>query len=212
MFQRLSLLLLLGAWVLAACGGAATPQLIGSYPDGDSTYNPPPVNDWSPPPQNLYIAYNAALELEVDHPSYAVYSVRSFAEQYGGYLLTARTWTEGGDDYAEATVAVPVSNFESVTASIKSLGQVKSESISGEIRDSSPTYLGGASSFSNITVSLKPNSANWLKKIGAFFGGVFSGLFRVLVWFTPPFLMIVGLITCIRTVAGWVSARNKPQS
>jgi hypothetical protein len=195
---------------LAACGGAATPQLIGSYPEGGTTYNPPPVTDWSPPPQNLYIAYNASLELEVDHPSYAVYSVRSVAEQFGGYLLTSRTWTEGGDEYAEATVAVPVGNFETVKARIESLGDVKSESISGEIRDAGPAYLGGAESFSSITVSLKPVSWNWLKKTGTFFGWVFSGLFWLLVWLTPPFLMLVGLVTCIRTVAGWVRARNKP--
>ena len=207
----LSLVLLLGAWALVACGGAATPQLIGSYPEGDPAHNPPPVTDWSPPPQNLYIAYNAALELEVDRPSYVVYSIRSVAEQSGGYLLASRTWQADGNEYAEATVAVPVGNFESVKAQLRSLGTVKSESVSGEIRNSGPTYLGGAASFSNITVSLKPAAANWGRKIGAFFGGLFTVIFWILLIGTPPVLMVIGLVTSVRTVVGWLQARNKPQ-
>jgi len=205
------LLLIVCIGTLVACGGAVTPQLIGSYPDSGS----PPLTDWSPtngspPPQNLYIAYNAALDMEVDHPNYAVYSVRAIAEHSGGYLLNSRTWSEGGDEYAEATVAVPVGNFESVKAQIRSLGTVRAESVSGEIRNGSPTYLDGAASFSNITVSLKPNAANWLMKIGGFVGGVIVGLFWLFVWIMPPFLMLVGLITSIRTVVGWLRKRAQP--
>jgi hypothetical protein len=206
-----SLTLILLTLALAACGGAATPQLIGSYPQGGEGQGgdpySPPIGGYYPPPQNLFIAYNASLELEVEHPSYTVYSVRSVAEQYHGYLLNSRTWRKGGDEYAEATVAVPVSNFEAVRSRIKSLGEVKSESVSGELRDSEPGLYGGAENFSHITVTLSPASANWGRRIGAFFTGVMWFLFAI----TPPILMLIGLITVIRTVMGWVQKRRTPQ-
>ena len=204
-------LLIVVTLTLAACGGASTPQLIGSYPQGSEGQGGdsyvPPIADYSPPPQNLFIAYNASLELEVAHPSYSVYSVRSVAEQYHGYLLNSRTWYKGGDEYAEATVAVPVSNFEAVRSRIKTLGDVKSESVSGELRNSDPGLYGGAENFSHITVTLRPASANRPRKIGAFFTGVFWFVVAI----TPPILMLIGLITVIRTVAGWVQKRRTPQ-
>ena len=210
MFRRCVILLVAGlACAVAACAGPSTPQLIGTYPQGGGPSNPQPDYGGSVPPQNLYIAYNAALELEVDRPAATVYSVQSIAERSGGYLLTSRTWTERGDEYAEASIAVPVYAFESVRSQLRSLGEVRSESVSGELRDGSPGYLGGAASFSNITVTLRPDSANWWRKIGSFFSGALTVIFWTLAVVTPPFLMIVGLITTFRTVAGWIAARTK---
>jgi hypothetical protein len=194
---------------LAACGGAA-PQLIGTYPQTGQTYNPPPINNDSPAPQHLQISYNAALELEVDHPEWAIASVRAVAENYSGYLINSETWRENGDDYATGTIAVPVSNFEAARARIKNLGQVKSESVSGQLQDSGPTYLNGAQTYSNITVTLTPSSANWGRRFGTFVGGLAVVVFWILVIVTPIGLMLVGLATCVNWLATWIDKRGKP--
>ncbi|MBI5291006.1 MAG: DUF4349 domain-containing protein [Chloroflexi bacterium] len=197
--------ILLAALALAACGGAA-PRLIGAYPQAGGN-SPPPITVYPPAPANLYIAYNASVELEVQDARYAVYRIRNEAENLGGYLLTSRTWMQGGDEYAEATVAVPVSSFETMRARLRWIGDVRSESVSGELRDVGPGVYGGAESYSNITVSLRPASANGWKKIGGFF----TGAFRVALAATPPLLMLIGFLTVARAAIGWIRRRRKVQ-
>ncbi len=200
-------LVLIAAFALAACTSPATPQLIGSYPQGGQgeAHELPPISDYSPVPPRLVIVYNASMELEVEQPTYAVYDVRSIAEQNGGYLLNSRTWRKGWDEYAEATIAVPVSSFEAARSRLRSLGEVRSESVSGEIRDIDPGWYDRSSGFSNITVSLYPASANWLRRIGSFFAGVFWIAAAV----TQPVLMLIGLFTVIRAVVGWIRKRRR---
>jgi len=212
MFHKIGSALLLALGLSLAACGSAEPQLIGSYPQTGQTYTQPPINSDGPAPQHLQIDYNAALELEVENPPSAIYSVKSIAEHYGGYLISSETWQQNGDDYATVTVAVPVGTFEAARARLKSLGIVRSESMSGELRDQGPTYLNEFQTYSNITISLTPTSANWGRKFGSFFSTAFTVIFWLLVVVIPPFLMIVGFFTCLRAFGEWVSARSKPKS
>jgi Domain of unknown function (DUF4349) len=211
MFHKIgsALLLALGL-TMAACGSAA-PQLIGSYPQTGQTYAQPPINSDGPVPQHLQIDYNAALELEVENPPSAIYSVKSIAEQYGGYLISSETWNQNGDDYATVTVAVPVGTFEAARTRLKSLGNVRSESTSGELRDQGPAYLNEFQTYSNITISLTPTSANWGRRFGNFVGGLATVLFWVFLIVTPIALMLIGFVTCMQALANWIDARGKRQ-
>jgi hypothetical protein len=203
---------LLGALTLVACG-AATPQFIGSSPQTGQTYNSPPlINNDGPAQPHLQIDYNAALEIEVANPNWAIASVRAVAENYGGYLITSESWRDNGNDYASVTIAVPVSNFEAARARLKSLGEVRSESVSGQIHDQGPTYLNELQTYSNITVTLTPQSANWGKRLGSFLGGLATVLFWIVVIVTPIALMLVGLATCVNALANWIDRRGKPKA
>src|SRR5512134_124187 len=97
---------LAAALTLAACSGSATPQLIGSYPQGGE----PPIayHEPAPAPQ-LAITYNASLELEVENTQQALNDVQWIAARHDGYWLSSRSWHEGNQLYGEATIAVPAS-------------------------------------------------------------------------------------------------------
>ncbi len=196
MLRRLSsFALLLLACALAACGGAA-PQLIGSYPSTDSSndYQPPP-SDYVP--SHLEITYNATLEIEVRDTYSAIFTAKNVAARYNGYLLGSRTWGRDSDVYGEVVIAVPSYNFDSAKQELHWLGTVLSEELTGELDYVAPSWEGGGS-YSNITVSLKPESANWGRKV---WGGV-KWVLLVLAYAIPPTLMIIGLITVVRWVVG----------
>lgn len=196
MLRRLSsFTLIVMACVLVACGGAA-PQLIGSYPSTDSgnTYQPPPP-DYVP--SHLEITYNASLEIEVRDTYSAIYTAKNIASRYNGYLLSSRTWGRDSDVYGEVVIAVPSYNFDSARGDLRWMGTVLSEEMTGELDYVGPGWEGGGA-YSNITVSLKPESANLGRKV---WGGV-QWVGRVVALLVPPILMIIGFITVIRWVAG----------
>lgn len=216
MFHKFSLVILahlaLGLAVCSAACGSATPQFIGSYPQTGQTYSPPPINNDGPVPQHFQIDYNAALEIEVENPNWAIASVRAVAENYNGYLITSEAWRENNNDYASVTVAVPVSNFEAARARIKSLGEVRSESVSGQIQNQGPTYLNELPNYSNITVTLTPSAANWGRRFVNFLGGLATVVFWILVIVTPIALMLIGLATSVNWLTTWLDRRGKPKA
>ena len=185
------------AVALAACTPGATPQLIGAYPR-DGQGQPPAGGPLAP---TLAITYHAALEIEVEYIHYAVADLQALAREQGGYLLNSITWSKDGDEYAEVTLAVPDSRFEVTRSRIRNMGEVTSESVSGEIT-SSDGY-DGQPTFSNITVTLRPASARWSRRLLALAGS--AG--RMLLVLCPPSLMLIGLWTVIR----WLGARLGPR-
>lgn len=62
----------------------------------------------------------------------AVTQALEYVNQYQGYVLSQRTWQEGGYRYATLTVGVPVEAFELLLDAFQGMGLVQSESLSGE--------------------------------------------------------------------------------
>ncbi len=63
----------------------------------------------------------------------AVTRALGYVNSYKGYILSQRTWLDDeGFRYATVTAGVPVTNFEALLGAFKGLGQVQSESVSGQ--------------------------------------------------------------------------------
>ncbi len=63
----------------------------------------------------------------------AVTQAVNFTNQFGGYVLSQRTWLDGESfRYATLTVGVPVNDFEALLDAFKGLGLVQSESVTGQ--------------------------------------------------------------------------------
>jgi hypothetical protein len=204
MFRRLfPLILLTITSILAACGGGATPQLIGAYPRGSETGAYPSSEG---APMNTLVVYNAYLELEVYDVDSAAERAKQLAYDYGGYLASSQSWYQGGQPYATLTLAVPVARYDDLRASLLRLGTLTHESTSGELIN---TYDGsnGWNTFSNITVQLRPASvpnraveaaSNWIADVVAFVFRLATGLFWIAVVVAPPFFMVVGVVSALR--------------
>lgn len=209
MFRRLfHFILILIACILAACGGSATPQIIGSYPRGSETGA---YTSSEGAPMNTLVVYNAYLELEVYDVGSAAERAKGLAYDYGGYLASSQSWYQGSQQYATLTLAVPVAHYDDLRHSLLRLGTLKSESTSGDLIN---TYDGsnGWNTFSNITVHLRPASvpnraveaaSNWIADVVAFVFRLATGLFWIAIVVAPPFFMVVGFINTLR----WIVAR-----
>jgi hypothetical protein len=197
------LLILIIACVLTACGGGATPQLIGAYPRGSETGA---YTSSEGAPMNTLVVYNAYLELEVYDVGSAAERAKQLAYDYGGYLASSQSWYQGDEQYATLTLAVPVAHYDDLRDSLLRLGTLKSESTSGELIN---TYDGsnGWNTFSNITVQLRPASipgrtveaaSSWIAGVVSFIAHVATVLFWIAVVVAPPFFMVVGIISALR--------------
>lgn len=63
----------------------------------------------------------------------AVTQAIDFTNQFGGYVLSQRTWLDGESfRYAILTVGVPANDFEALLDAFKGLGLVQSESVTGQ--------------------------------------------------------------------------------
>lgn len=210
MFRSLSLhlLALLGALALAACGGSATPQLIGSYPRGSEGGV---VTSPGSAPANTLVVYNAYLELEVFDTDSAADRAEQVAYDYGGYLVSSQSWYQDDQKYATLTLAVPAARFDSAHEALLRLGTLKSESVSGDLV-STGDGSNGWNTYSHITVQLRPApilgsageaASQWINNTVSFIFSLATALFWIAVFVTPPFLMIVGFITSVR----WLAAK-----
>lgn len=187
------------ALLLAACGGTASPQLIGSYPRGVSP-TPPPLD--FPPPDNRVAVYNLALTLAVKNVRLALAQTEAIAYNLDGSVLWSRTWREADEDHAELTIAVPYYASTEALTRLKELGHVVSQTDLGVLRfeDSPPNNVGGQYTY---TVTLQPPwwaaLARWAEKA-----------FWVSLILIPPTLMLIGLFTVLRGVGRWLRARLFP--
>ena len=140
---------------LSACGGAATPQLIGSYPrEAESGAALP---EYTAPPANLLVVYSANLELEVRDVDAAARSAQLLAQDYGGYLAASRSWRSDGRKYTTLTLAVPVAYFDRVYDGVRGLGTVIHESVSGDLTPAG-RYEDEWNTYTHITLSLRPEA------------------------------------------------------
>ncbi|MBI3242973.1 MAG: DUF4349 domain-containing protein [Chloroflexi bacterium] len=210
MFRSLSLhsLILILALALAACGGSATPQLIGSYPRGSESGV---VTSSGNAPANTLVVYNAYLELEVYNTDSAADRAEQVAYEHGGYLVSSQSWYQGNEKYATLTLAVPVAYFDLAREDLLRLGKATHESTSGELVGTGDGS-NGWNTYSNITVQLRPTpvlgrageaASQWINNAVSFIFGLTTALFWIAVFLTPPFLMIVGFFATLR----WLVAR-----
>ena len=210
MFRSLSLhlLALFATLALAACGGSATPQLIGSYPRGSEDGV---ITSSGSAPANTLVVYNAYLELEVFDTGSAADRVEQVAYDYGGYLVSSQSWYQDDQKYATLTLAVPAARFDSAHEALLRLGTLKSESVSGDLVNTGDGSSGW-NTYSHITVQLRPApglgrageaASQWINSAVSFIFSLAAALFWIAVFVTPPFLMIVGFITSVR----WLAAK-----
>ncbi len=208
MFRSRLFLTLLIAATLAACGGSATPQLIGSYPRGSEEGV---VTSSGGAPTNTLVVYNAYLELEVFDVASAAKQAEQLAYEYGGYLVNSQSWYQDDQKYATLTLAVPVNRFDSAREALLRLGTLTHESTSGELVGTGDGS-NGWNTYSNITVQLRPtaftaraaeSASAWLSGSMLFIFYAVSALFRIAMFIMPPFFMIVGFFATLR----WLVAR-----
>jgi hypothetical protein len=95
-------------------------------PAGNSGANAP-----LPQPDRKIIK-NATISLEVQDVSGALNQVTLFSSQYGGYVVSARSWYVQDYPHAAYNFAVPVERFEEVLERVRSLGKVLDEQTSGQ--------------------------------------------------------------------------------
>ncbi len=203
--SRLISLLSLISFSLAACSTPGTPTMIGSYPQDSDAPSSSEYN--SNIPNNTLVVYNAYMELEVSDTDYAARQAKQIAAQYGGYLVSSRSWSSGGSRYTTLTLAVPLARFDHAYQSLLRLGTLVSDSVSGDrvnVDYGSNPY----NTFSNITVQLRPPAWNVVKGVSSWFATLWSfvvTLFWVAVAVTPLILMGIGGVTVVR----WVGSRVK---
>ena len=204
----LACLLVLAALGLAACGGSATPQLIGAYPrDAIATY--------APPPGSALIAYDAYVDLRVRDVAGAAEQAEALAYDNGGYVAQSRSWYEGDRLHVTLSLAVPVATYAALHEAVLRLGTLQDERVTGSL-----SYFSDGdrwNTFSTLTVHFAPAEPAWHMPTWPSFGWsplatfraafeVFSGIFTVLVdvliWITVvlgPFVLLgLGLRALVR--------------
>lgn len=83
-------------------------------------------------PFDRKIVKNATLRLETENVFSALNAVTLLTNQYGGYVLSSRTWYENEQPHAIYTFAVPADRFEEALEQVRRLGKVLDESTSGQ--------------------------------------------------------------------------------
>jgi len=92
---------------------------------------------------------DAEMEILVEDTDRAVTLITQMAADYGGYLISSRTWFTEGYKYAELRLGVPSADFENALAYLHQVGvQVLAETASGQ--DVSAEYADLASRLKNL--------------------------------------------------------------
>lgn len=95
------------------------------------------------------IIKNAELDLLVADTDVALDGVTAIASDYGGYIVSTRTWFEQEFKYATVRLGVPVLEFENVLRRLRGLAvQVTNETASGE--DVTDQYVDLQSQLTNL--------------------------------------------------------------
>jgi hypothetical protein len=84
------------------------------------------------PQPDRKIIKNAAIALEVQDVSSALNQVTLLSSQYGGYVVSSRSWYVQDYPHAAYSFAVPVERFEEVLEQVRRLGKVLDEKTSGQ--------------------------------------------------------------------------------
>jgi hypothetical protein len=149
--KRLIAFIPLIALFLVGCGAAATPAAPAmqaeraaataapaaqgapapAAPAADNTGANAPSG--APLPQtDRKIIKNATITLQVQDVPGALNQVTLLSSQYGGYVVSSRSWYVEDYPHAAYNFAVPVERFEEVLGRVRSLGKVLDEQTSGQ--------------------------------------------------------------------------------
>jgi hypothetical protein len=194
---RITILLILIALLIGGCVTSSAPEMIAAFPSGDGPHSSP-LEGVPPPP--LHFVYNADLTLQVGNTASSARKAESQAIKHSGYLVNSQAWRVSGDEHITLVLAVPVVNFEDLLESLRRLGTVKSERISGEWVStgygSDPWAV-----YSRITLQLRPKPSAWTSlQIGSWNpGSTFQHALNV---FITIFGFIVDILIWILVVVG----------
>jgi hypothetical protein len=150
-------LLILITMILVGCSSASTPELIASYPSGEDREMYIPQD---PSMEHSLYVYDAFLELESASVKESAKKAEQVAIDNGGYLVSRESWIVDGRTRSLLVLAVPAVRFEATHASLKRLGRVLNEQVSGEWQsigygDTEWTL------YSQITLRLQPRASVW---------------------------------------------------
>ena len=195
-------------WVLSACAGSATPQLIAAHPvDAIATY--------VPPGRGSVVIYDAYLGLRVANVGAAAAKAEELAYAYGGYVQVGQSWYGGEKPQVTLTLAVPVAAYDSLYGALLRLGTLEHERVTGSLV--SPGDPDPWNYFSSITLHFSEAEPAWrwptLPSLGwspfstfraAFgvFAAIFTYLLDIVIWVTVvlgPFVLLgLGLRALVR--------------
>jgi hypothetical protein len=211
---------LLAGAVLAACGGSATPQLIGAYRPESS----PPIATYVPAPPNSVVTYDGFLDLEVRNVTAAADAAAELAYAYGGYPSSSQSWYDGRNLHATLTLAVPTAQFEALRRAVLDLGQVVEERLNADIVTLPPghsawnTYASLTIHFAPATVpavrlpplpSLGWSPARTFASAFGLFAALFTFLVDVIIWIS----VVAGPFVLLGLGLRWLARRlRRPES
>ncbi len=115
------------AEALPAFEGKTAPGVAGGAPPQES-----PGGGDLVAPFDRKIVKNATLRLETEDVFGALNAVTLLTNQYGGYVLSSRTWYENERPRALYAFAVPAERFEEALEQVRQLGKVLDETTSGQ--------------------------------------------------------------------------------
>ena len=177
------------AALLAACAGASTPKLIGSYPAG-AGQNPPALYS------SERLVYDGALELEVSNVSSAARQAENLAYDLGGYLSSSSSWKQQGRIHTTLVLCVPADHFEALYNRLLRLGSLISDNVYGQwVSGYGPEY------YSQLTLTLRPRAFS-LPELPSFGWNPLRTFERALGVFVDIFGFIVDLLIWVLVVAG----------
>ncbi|MBN1149499.1 MAG: DUF4349 domain-containing protein [Anaerolineales bacterium] len=181
------------ALLLAGCSNAGGPQMLAAFPRAT------PIAVY---PGQVFIVYNAYIELTVSNVDPAAERAAQMAYDNGGYLSGSQSWYVDGRKNTTLTLAVPTPNFDRLRRDLLSLGNLVSESLSGE--STTPRY--NEPQYSSITLHLRPgglallpiDAPGWdpgrtFQQAFAVFLSIFGFLADIAIWLVVvggPFILI----------------------
>ena len=117
---------------------AAEEETIGMEQEAAETENPAPDSSVSPISNrpnayNRLIIKNAEVEMLVADTDMAIHTSMNIVAEFGGYVVSNRTWFKDEFKYATVSIGVPSENFEAMLNRLKALALVvTNETVSGQ--------------------------------------------------------------------------------
>lgn len=126
--KKNSLLFLVLAVVLVGCGGRGeAPRLVASYPAENQIAVYPPSSP------DIFLVYHATITIEVANFQVAMSRLENLVHEYGGYVSSSQSWYQDGRPFGTVQLSVPAFYFDQVLEKLKSIGDLISEHVSGEV-------------------------------------------------------------------------------
>ena len=197
---------LIVAHLIASCSIA--PKQIAAYPINT------PIARY---PIDTTVVYRGYLELRVTNVELTADSSIRLVSDYGGYLVSSQSWYMDGRKITTLELAVPTTNFDSLRYALRRLGELVSETISGQPEEMS--YYDPSGQWSYITLQLRPgrmvisvnettgwNPLRTFQRAFSVFLTIFGYFADTLIWIIvvpgPFILMILVVLALVRRSRG----------